>query len=173
MLWKRLSSKSWERTLLSGAGAISVFWTPNRLGVYLSFAFGNIHKYLAQVRHIGTNKFWPFKAPSLFHQKGVLKSTFAPLQKNNDLCFCSAPSGVDVLPTFCLKLLQLQCPYLSPYYGNARHCILNCKLCWGFGNVKVYEGKFIYLTKVHVACDLTMALSRQLTKKIYLSSADR
>lgn len=38
--------------------------------------------------------------------------------------------------------------------------------------MKVYEGKFIYLTKVHVACDLITALSRQLTKKSYLFSAD-
>lgn len=38
--------------------------------------------------------------------------------------------------------------------------------------MNVYEGKFIYLTKVHVACDLVMALSRQLTKKSYLSLAD-
>lgn len=32
--------------------------------------------------------------------------------------------------------------------------------------MKVYEGKFIYLTKVYVACDLITALSSQLRKAI-------
>lgn len=154
-------------TLLSGARGISVCWTPNRLGVHLSVVFRNVHNNLAQ--HGSDN----LKPPVFFTKKLCSGAHLLHYRRAESAVSALLPLGLLFVPlSGSSSCLELQHPYLSPYYGNARHCILNCKLCWGFGNVKVFEGKFIYLTKMHVACDLITALSKQLTKKSYLSWAD-